>query len=244
MKREDGEHISYLKREGRAPGVIWLGGFKSEMMGTKATALDAWAGREGVSFVRFDYFGHGASTGEFRKGTITRWLDDTLAVLDRLSRDAQILVGSSMGGWLALLTALARPERIAALLLVAPAIDFTESLMWDRFDEETRQKIMETGEWLRPSIYDPEPYPITRSLVEDGRHHLLLRKQIGIRCPVRIVQGMRDPDVPWQHAMKLVEALGPDTHITLIKDGDHRLSKLQEIAVIERSLSALVAART
>ena len=146
-----------------------------------------------------------------------------------------------MGGWLALLAALARPKRVAALLLIAPAADFTEKLLWASFDADVKRQILETGAWLRPSAYDAKPYPITRSLIEDGRKHLLLDGPIALSCPVRIVQGMKDPDVPWQHAMKLVGALGPDTQITLVKDGDHRLSKPHEIALIERTLSALVA---
>jgi len=242
LAREGGTHIAFLKRDGRQHGVVWLGGLKSEMTGTKASALDAWAAREGCAFVRFDYFGHGGSSGNFREGTITKWLGDTLEVLDRLTSGPQVVVGSSMGGWLALLSALARPERVAALLLIAPAADFTERLMWDLFDAKAKRQILETGEWLRPSLYDPEPYPITLALIEDGRKHLLLGKPIAVSCPVRIVQGMMDPDVPWQHTMKLIHALGPDTQITLVKDGDHRLSKPHEIALIERTLCALVAA--
>jgi pimeloyl-ACP methyl ester carboxylesterase len=241
LAREGGAHIAYLKRDGRAPGIVWLGGFKSEMTATKATALDAWAEREGLAFVRFDYFGHGASSGNFREGTVSRWLDDTLAVLDQLTTDPQILVGSSMGGWLALLAALARPDRVAALLLIAPATDFTEELLWASLDADGRRQIVDKGEWLRPSAYDPKPYPVTRSLIEDGRKHLLLGAPIALSCPVRIVQGMKDPDVPWQHVVKLVGRLGPDTQIVLVKDGDHRLSKPHEIALIARTLSALVA---
>lgn len=244
LAREGGAHIAYLKRAGRTPGIVWLGGFKSEMTATKATALDAWAAREGRAFVRFDYFGHGASSGNFREGTVTRWRDDVLAVLDALTDGPQVLVGSSMGAWLALLASLARPKRVAALLLIAPAADFTEKLLWASFDADVKRQILETGAWLRPSAYDPKPYPITRSLIEDGRKHLLLDGPIALSCPVRIVQGMKDPDVPWQHAMKLVGALGPDTQITLVKDGDHRLSKPHEIALIERTLSALVADHT
>jgi pimeloyl-ACP methyl ester carboxylesterase len=240
LARDGGARVAYLSRAGRAPGIVWLGGFKSEMTGIKATALDRWAAREGRSFIRFDYFGHGVSSGNFRNGTITRWRDDSLVVLDELTTGPQILVGSSMGAWLALLAALARPQRVAGLLLVAPAVDFTERLLWDRLDATTQQQIMAKGEWLRPSAYNPDPYPITRTLIEDGRAHLLLDRPIALRCPVRIVQGMQDPDVPWSHAMKLVAGLGPDTEITLVKDGDHRLSKPRELALIERTLRALV----
>ena len=224
LEREGGETIAYLRRRGKPPGILWLGGFKSEMTGTKAAALDAWAAERGRALLRFDYFGHGQSSGEFRAGTITRWRDDALAALDRLAEGPQILVGSSMGAWIALLAALARPERVAAMLLLAPAADFTESLMWARLPAEVRSQIMEHGEWLRPSAYDPEPYPITRALIEDGRKHLLLGAPIRLNFPVRILQGMQDPDVPWQHAVKLLEAIDGDVALTLLKHGDHRLS--------------------
>jgi len=236
-----GAKLAYLRRAGTAPGIVWLGGFKSEMTATKATALDDWAGRTGHAFVRFDYFGHGASSGDFRHGTVTRWRDDALAVIDELTTGPQILVGSSMGAWLALLAALARPQRIAALLLIAPAVDFTQSLLWNRLDATVQEEILAKGEWLRPTAYGPKPYPITRALIEDGRKHLLLGRAINLACPIRIVQGMADPDVPWMHALKLVEASGPDTELTLVKNGDHRLSKPHEIALIVRILSALVA---
>jgi pimeloyl-ACP methyl ester carboxylesterase len=147
-----------------------------------------------------------------------------------------------MGAWLALLAALARPHQVIGLLLIAPATDFTETLLWSRLDFEVQRQILEKGEWLRPSLYDCDPYPIMRTLIEDGRKHLLLGDVIAVRCPVRIVQGMMDPDVPWAHAMKLVGALGPDTHVTLVKDGDHRLSKPHEIELIASVLSNLVAA--
>jgi pimeloyl-ACP methyl ester carboxylesterase len=241
MLSRDGANIAYLRRAGTAPGIVWLGGFKSEMTATKATALDDWARRTGHAFVRFDYFGHGASSGDFRDGTITRWRDDALAVIDALTAGRQILVGSSMGAWLALLAALAHPQRIAALLLIAPAVDFMESLLWNRLDQTMQSEILTKDEWLRPTAYGTEPYPITRALIEDGRKHLLLDHAIALSCPVRIVQGMEDPDVPWTHAVKLVDALGPDTQLTLIKNGDHRLSKPHELALIEQILSALVA---
>lgn len=239
LLRDDGERLAYVRHVGDAPGIVWLGGFNSGMTGTKATALDDWARARGRAFVRFDYFGHGASSGHFRDGTVTRWLTDTLAVLDRLSEGPQILVGSSMGAWLALLAALARPQRIAGLLLIAPAVDFTEELLWASFDDAARRAIAEQGEWLRPSQYGPDPYPITRALIDDGRRHLLLGAPIALACPVRILQGMVDPDVPWRHALRLVDALGPDTELTLLKSGDHRLSKPHEIALMLRMLEAM-----
>lgn len=238
----DRERIAYTARTGKSPGVLWLGGFKSEMTGTKAEALDAWTARTGRAYVRFDYFGHGQSSGAFREGTITRWRDDALAVLDRLTDGPQILVGSSMGAWIALLTALARPERIKALLLIAPATDFTETLLWARLPAEVQREIAVKGEWLRPSAYDTQGYPITKALIEDGRAHLLLnRGKLDLKVPVRILQGMRDPDVPWQHALALCEKLEGDVTLTLVKDGDHRLSTPTDIRLLERTLDALVA---
>src|SRR5581483_3231650 len=162
LRRDDGASLAYLKREGRGPGIVWLGGFKSDMTGTKAEALDAWAAAQDRAYLRFDYFGHGQSGGDFRDATVTRWRDDALAMLDRLTGGAQILVGSSMGAWLALLAALARPQRVVGLLLIAPATDFTEELLWESFPPEVRHEIETRGEWLRPSQYGPDPYPITR----------------------------------------------------------------------------------
>lgn len=240
LSRPGGKTLAYLKREGSGPGILWLGGFKSDMTGTKATALDAWAARRGQACTRFDYFGHGASSGDFREGTISRWRDDALAVLDEVCEGPQILVGSSMGGWIATLAALARPERVAAILYIAPAPDFTEELMWKEMPPEARAAIMEKGEYLSPSEYGPDPYPITRALIEDGRKNLVLGGPIPIRVPVRVLQGMADPDVPWPHAMRLVEKL--ESHVvvvTLVKAGDHRLSTPPDIARLEATLDEL-----
>jgi pimeloyl-ACP methyl ester carboxylesterase len=240
LLRHDGETIAYLQRAGKTPGVIWVGGFHSDMQGTKAVALDQWAADNRRAFLRFDYFGHGESSGDFREGTITRWRDDALAVLDAVAEGPQVLVGSSMGAWIALLMARARPERIAAMLLIAPAPDFTESLIWKQMPEHVQKQIMETGEWLRPSIYDERPYPITRSLIEDGRQHLLLNGPIDIGCPVHILHGMRDPDVPWQHAIELAARLSGNPVITLVKQGDHRLSTPDDLHRIEGILGQLL----
>lgn len=241
LKRRDGETIAYLKRDGKPPGIVWLGGFKSDMSGTKARALDAWAEGRGRAYLRFDYFAHGASSGDFRQGTISRWRDDALAVLDSLCDGPQMLVGSSMGGWIALLAAQARPDIVKGLLLIAPAPDFTEALIWAEMPSDVRHAIMTEGEWQRPSAYGEEPYPITRALIEDGRKHLLLGAPIAVSCPVRILQGMRDPDVPWPHAMKLVERLPGDTTMTLVKEGDHRLSTPADLLRMEQVLDALLA---
>lgn len=240
LEREDGETIAYLARGGKPPGIVWLGGFHSDMTGTKAAALDEWAARTGRAFTRFDYFGHGASSGDFPKGTISRWRDDALAVLDRLTAGPQVLIGSSMGGWISLLVALARLERVAGLLLIAPAADFTEELMWSRLPEDVKRTIMEKGEWMRPSQYE-EPYAITRALIEDGRKNMILDKPILLPFPVRILQGMQDPDVPWMHAVKTVERIETDVTLTLIKNGDHRLSTQADLTRMIAALEELLA---
>jgi pimeloyl-ACP methyl ester carboxylesterase len=233
LARPGGHTIAYRKTVGGAtgPGVVWLSGFKSDMAGTKAEALAAWAARTGHTCTRFDYFGHGRSSGAFAEGTVSRWLSDTLAVLDELTDGPQVLVGSSMGGWIAVLAALQRPERVSGMLLIAPAADFTEELIWRNASEDVRHAIMAQGVWERPSAYDPDPYPITRGLIEDGRRHLILGGPIDVWCPVRMLHGMADPDVPWTHGMRLVERLASsDVVVQLIKGGDHRLSTPADIA--------------
>ncbi|GLS19846.1 alpha/beta hydrolase [Labrys miyagiensis] len=225
--------IAWRHQSGRGPDVVWLGGFRSDMLATKATHLAEWGARHHRAVTRFDYSGHGESGGRFEDGTIGLWLEDALAVITRVVKTPPILVGSSMGGWIALLAA----QRLAGtalapagLVLIAPAADFTQTLMWDRFPEAVKRDILEKGAWLRPSAYSPEPYPITRALIEEGRNHLLLGGMVKTGCPVHILQGMEDPDVPWQHAMTLVERLAEDdVTMTLIKDGDHRLSRPQDL---------------
>jgi len=241
LKREDGETIAYLARGGKPPGLVWLGGFKSDMTGTKAQALAQWAEREGRALVRFDYFGHGASSGDFRGGTISHWKADALAVIDTLTTGPQVLIGSSMGGWIALLAALARPKRVAGLLLIAPAADFTEDLMWAHLPEDAKRDIMEKGEWIWPTNYGEEPYPITRKLIEDGRKNLILDGPIVLNVPVHILQGMQDPDVPWMHAIKTAERIEGDVTLTLIKNGDHRLSTPPDLARMLGALEGLLA---
>jgi pimeloyl-ACP methyl ester carboxylesterase len=225
---------------GQAPGLFWLGGFKSDMAGTKALALDAWAAEHGRACVRFDYSGHGESGGPFEDGTIGRWLEEAVAVFQFFCRGPQVVIGSSMGGWIALLLARelaknpVRNAALAGLVLIAPAPDFTEELMWKGFSPEIRQEIETNGVWLRPSPYgDGTPYPITRALIEEGRNHLLLGNSIDVGCPVRILQGARDPDVPWKHAFELAHRLpADDVVLTVVQDGDHRLSRPQDIARI------------
>lgn len=227
--------IAVRVRSGAGPGLFWLSGFNSDMRGTKAQALDAWAAEKGRACARFDYSGHGESGGAFVDGTIGRWLEESLAVFDRFCTGPQIVVGSSMGGWLALLLAREVAKRtrgptLAGLVLIAPALDFTEELMWKGFSAAARKDIETKGQWLRPSEYG-DPYPITRALIEDGRKHLVLGSSINVGCPVRILQGAKDPDVPWQHAFALTSQLpSDDVVLTLIQDGDHRLSRPQDIA--------------
>jgi pimeloyl-ACP methyl ester carboxylesterase len=228
--------IAARVRNGRGPGVFWLSGFNSDMNGTKAQAVDAWAEAKGRACVRFDYSGHGLSEGAFADGTIGRWLEESLAVFDRFCDGPQIVIGSSMGGWIALLLAREMVRRqgakasLAGLVLIAPAPDFTEELMWKQFSSEIRAEIETTGQWMRPSAYG-DPYPITRALIEDGRKHLVLDSSIAVGCPVRILQGAQDADVPWQHAFALTSQLpSDDVVLSLIQDGDHRLSRPQDIA--------------
>src|SRR5271163_2289779 len=229
--------IAVRARTGRAPGLFWLGGFNSDMRGSKALALDAWAAEHSRACVRFDYSGHGESGGTFADGTIGRWLEESLAVFGQFCSGSQVVIGSSMGGWMALLLARAIARRpgdasLAGLVLIAPAPDFTEELMWKGFTPEIRQEIETNGVWLRPSQYgDGTPYPITRALIEEGRNHLLLGSSIDVGCPVRILQGARDPDVPWKHAFSLAQRLpAEDVVLTMIQDGNHRLSRPQDIA--------------
>jgi len=243
--------IAVRAQGGAAPGLFWLGGYKSDMKGTKAVALADWAGQAGRACVRFDYSGHGESGGAFTDGSIGRWLADSLAVFDACCAGPQVLIGSSMGGWLALLIARELKRRtssnpqaeeggtasIAGMVLIAPAVDFTEELMWKRFTPEIKRELEETGVWARPSQYSPEPYLVTRQLIEEGRTHLLLGGLIETGCPVRILQGVEDPDVPWRHAVELTSRLASDDVVlTLVKDGDHRLSRPEDI---ERLIAAV-----
>jgi pimeloyl-ACP methyl ester carboxylesterase len=240
---DDARAIAVRRRPGTTPGLVWLGGFKSDMRGIKAVALDQWAAAHRRSCVRFDYSGHGESGGAFTDGTITRWLEESVAVFQAFCEGPQVLVGSSMGGWLSLLLARElkrRPPRaasLAALVLIAPAVDFTEELMWKRFPAAVKQELETKGVWARPSQYSEQPHLITAGLIEDGRKHLLLGGLIETGCPVRILQGVADPDVPWRHAVELVARLAQDDVVlSLVKDGDHRLSRPEDI---ERLIGAV-----
>jgi pimeloyl-ACP methyl ester carboxylesterase len=245
----DRRRIAVRARAGSAPGLFWLGGFHSDMKGTKAVALDDWAAAQGRACVRFDYSGHGESGGAFIDGTIGRWLEESVAVFGQFCTGPQVVIGSSMGGWMALLLAReiasnpasnpASRASLAGLVLIAPAPDFTEELMWKGFSAEARRDIETKGVWLRPSEYG-EPYPITRALIEEGRNHLLLGSAIAVGCPVRILQGAQDPDVPWQHAFALAHRLpSDDVVLTMIQDGDHRLSRPQDIARIVAAVAEM-----
>jgi len=242
LARVAGATIAYHQRHGASPGIIFLGGFRSAMTGTKALFLDDYCRRRGRAFVRFDYFGHGESSGDFALGTIGRWRDDAIAIIDSLTTGPQILVGSSMGGWIMLLAALARPERIAALVGIAGAPDFTQELLWPRLSPAQRAEIIARGAIVLPSDYDPAGYPYTSALIEDGRRHLLLGAPIALAMPVRLLHGMRDQSVPWQLSLRLAERLAStEVAVTLVKDGDHRLSSDSDLARLAQTLDALVA---
>lgn len=231
--------IAFRKVEGRGPAIVWLGGFKSDMKGTKAEALDAFARRTGRAFLRFDYSGHGESVGAFEDGTISRWTEEALAAIATAGA-RPLLVGSSMGGWIALLAARRMPVPPAGMVLIAPAADFTEALMWASFPDEVKRQIEREGRWVRPSAYDEHGYPITRTLIEDGRNNLVLTGLIQTGCPVHVLQGMQDPDVPWRHAMLTAEKIArDDVVVTLVKDGDHRLSRPEDIARLEAAVAAM-----
>jgi pimeloyl-ACP methyl ester carboxylesterase len=240
LDRGDGIELAWARTEGAGPTVIFLPGFRSDMAGDKATSLAAFCAERGHAMLRFDYSGHGSSGGAFTDGTIGRWAQDVLAIVDHLTDGRLILVGSSMGGWLALLTALARPDRIAALVGIAAAPDFTEALMWEAMTFEERATLMREGILPIPSEYG-DPTPVTRALIEDGRNHLLLSGPIALHGPVRLLHGQADPDVPWEMALRLAEQLeSTDVEITLVKDGDHRLSRPRDLALLHRTVASLL----
>lgn len=242
LTRPGGASIAYRRLAGSAPGVVFLSGFRSDMSGTKALFLEEYSRARGNAYLRFDYFGHGASSGDFREGTIGRWAEDAIAILDALSGGPQVLVGSSMGGWIMLLAALERPQRIKGLIGIAPAPDFTEDLLLPRLGPAERQTLYEAGAVTLPSEYDAAGYTYTRDLVEDGKAHLLLRRPIAIRAPVRLLHGMRDDAIPWQRSLLLCERLeSSNVALTLVKDGDHRLSRPSDLARLARSLDEILA---
>jgi pimeloyl-ACP methyl ester carboxylesterase len=238
--------IAVLRRDGKNPGIFWLGGFRSDMAGSKAEALDGWAAAADHAATRFDYSGHGRSGGKFEDGTISRWLDEAEAVLEAYAPGPQVLVGSSMGGWIALLLArrlreTGRSDRLAGMVLIAPAVDMTEVLMWNAFDEQARRDIAEKGFYAEPSEYSDEPNILTRGLIEDGRKHLFGDGPIETGCPVHVIQGMQDPDVPWEHSTALMEKLAfDDAVMTLVRDGDHRLSRPEDLERLVRAVEGVL----
>jgi pimeloyl-ACP methyl ester carboxylesterase len=242
LARPDGAAIAYHRIRDAAPGIVFLGGFRSDMTGTKALFLEDYCRQRGRAYVRFDYFGHGMSSGEFAAGTIGRWREDAIAVIDSLTEGPQIVVGSSMGGWIMLLAALARPERVAGLVGIAAAPDFTEELLPERLTPEQRRNLDEKGAVTLPSDYDPAGYLYTRALIEDGQRHLLLGAPIALDVPVRLLHGLADASVPWQLSLRLAERLqSRDVAVTLVKGGDHRLSSDADLSRLAQVLDGLQA---
>jgi len=241
--REGGNRrLAMRVREGKGEPILWLGGFRSDMDSTKAQAIDAWAEREGRPFIRFDYSAHGLTGGDFAEMTLSVWLEDALAVWASLGDAKPVIVGSSMGGWITLLAVRERARLglspPSALVLIAPAVDFSEELMWKAFPEPVKAEILAKGAFYQPSPYG-DPYPVTKAFIEDGRNHLLFGAPIEPHAPVHILQGMQDDAVPWSHVMKLVEHLPlSDCNLTLIKDGDHRLSREKDIEMLLRAIGA------
>jgi pimeloyl-ACP methyl ester carboxylesterase len=236
----DSRKLAYSHVPGTRPGVLFCGGYTSDMRGTKTLALEAFCRRQGRAFTRFDYSGHGASSGDFVDGTIGGWAEDAVAIVDRVTAGRLLVVGSSMGGWIMLLVALARPERVAGLIGVAAAPDLTEDLLLAQATPEQRRALAEQGYWMQPSAYGGQPYPVTARLIEEARAHLMLRDPIPIRCPVHLLHGQRDPDVPWQTALRLAERLETDeVTVELIKAADHRLSTQRALARIIAAIERL-----
>ncbi len=237
LDRADGVRIAYQKRDGDGPGVVFLGGYASDMTGTKASYLDDWCRQRNRAFLRFDYQGHGQSSGTFADGTIGLWTDDALAAFDALTEGPQIVIGSSMGGWIMLILALARPERIAGLIGIAAAPDFSQDL-WLSLDEDQRETVRRDG--VIELSDDGQPYRVTSAFFDDGRQHLMLRGSLAISCPVRLLQGMQDTAVPWSTAVTLADRLqGTDVALTVIKDGDHRLSRDRDLTRLGATIDEL-----
>lgn len=236
-----GDRLAYCKREGKNPGVIFMGGFRSDMTGSKATRLQEICEKSGHAFMRFDYHGHGQSDGDFADGSIGRWAGNAIDALDALTEGKQILIGSSMGGWIMLLAALARPERVAGIIGIASAPDFTEDLIRPAMNGQQACELQENGQFLAPSEYG-DPYPITRHLLDEAREHLLLRGGcIPLTCPVRLLHGMKDADVPWMLSTKLAGKLASDdVQVTYLKDADHRMSDDASLNLLEKTLGEML----
>jgi pimeloyl-ACP methyl ester carboxylesterase len=241
LNRKDGSTIAYHRTSGKSPGVVFLTGFKSDMMGSKALALENYCQQRGQAFLRFDYTGHGQSSGVFEDGCLGQWTDDAVCAIDELTEGPQILVGSSMGGWIMLLAALKRKERIAGLIGIAAAPDFTEDLMWKKLSDAQRTEMVANGYVDLPNCYDSqEPYRITHKLIEDGKNQLLLKELIQLDMPIRLIQGVKDDDVPWSTAGRIMEQVSSaDVELTYVKSGDHRLSEQSDLVRLTRILGGL-----
>ena len=240
LQTSRGRRLAYSHTSGQSPGVMFLGGFRSDMTGDKATTLERWCKQNGYAFLRFDYSGHGRSSGCFEDGSIGDWLEDAQEAFDNLTSSEQILVGSSLGAWIALLLAISRNSRIKALVTVACAADFTERLLWQKMNADERQTLNSKGMIFVPSDYDNQPYAITRHLIEEGRNHLLLDAPIRLKCPVSLLHGLCDKDVPWQISLEVTERLiSQDVELILVKQGDHRMSSPDDL----QRLCATVATR-
>jgi pimeloyl-ACP methyl ester carboxylesterase len=241
LETKAGRRIAYDLTPGKGPGVVFLGGFKSDKEGTKALALEAWARAEDRAFLRFDYSGHGSSSGDFLDGAIADWFADARAAIMALTEGPQVLVGSSMGGWISLLMAREHPEKVAGLVTVAAAADFTEDGMWGGFSEDQRRALLEEGRVALPSDYSAEPYVITRRLIEDGRRWLVLRSPLFLPMPVRMLQGTADSDVPVSVALRLLDhAEGGDMRLIIVKGADHRFSTPECLKLIELSVQKVL----
>ena len=241
LARQDGATIAYNRFDGISPGVVFLGGFMSDMTGSKAMALEEHCKRQNRSFLRFDYTGHGQSSGLFRDGTISQWAEDAVYAIEQLSEGPQVLVGSSMGGWIMLLAALRLKKRITALVGIAAAPDFTVDLIDNELSDQQREVMLRDGFVEVPSDYGDEPYTITQALIDDGRENLLLNDVIPLTQPIRLIQGLRDMDVPWRTALRLQEMLASeDVEVTLVKNGDHRLSEPHDLQSLTRVLDGIL----
>lgn len=235
----DGTRLAYQKTEGVGPTVIWCGGLKSDMDGSKAVHLEQWAQKKGRAYIRFDYFGHGVSDGDFIEGTISRWASDVVAFIDAFCEDGVVLIGSSMGGWASLLAAMERKEKVEAMVLINPAPDFTQKLTYAKWTEAQKLTLETEGIVYEPSGYD-EPYAYSKVLMEDGKARQILDDTIPLTCPIRILQGAEDNVVPPAHSRLIVEAIeSEDVTYTLVKGGDHSLSREADLKLLSNALSAL-----
>jgi pimeloyl-ACP methyl ester carboxylesterase len=241
LPRPGGERLAYVARAGRKPAVVFLGGFRSDMTGTKAMALDIWARQSGFAFLRFDYFAHGRSSGDFAQATVGRWIDDAMAAIETAMPDGRlILVGSSMGGWIMLNVASRLGQRLAGLVGIAVAPDFTQELIWPELSPDDQTALKRDGRLLRPSRYSDQPDILTLRLIEEGARHLVLDKPLALPCPLHLLHGTQDLEVPWRHSLRVLEHIqAPEATLTLVKDGDHRLSQPEDIDRLLRLVERL-----